>query len=28
VVAPLSRLTRCVVRDGVEAGGTFADADF
>ena len=28
VVAPRSRLTRCVVRDGVEAGGTFADADF
>ena len=28
VVAPHSRLTRCVVRDGVEAGGTFTGADF
>jgi NDP-sugar pyrophosphorylase family protein len=28
VVPPLSQLTRCVVRDGAEAGGTSAEADF
>ena len=27
-VAPQSRLTRCVVRDGMEAAGTFAEIDF
>jgi len=27
-VAPRSRLTRCVVRDGMEAAGTFAELDF
>ncbi|MFA7234945.1 MAG: nucleotidyltransferase family protein [Terrimicrobiaceae bacterium] len=28
VVAPQSRLTRCVIRDGVEAGGIFTGIDF
>jgi len=28
VVAPQSHLTRCVVRDGVEVEGTFAETDF